>query len=447
MSMKRFIATALAAVSGLAFAEGMGDYRASATLTVEGGEGLHRVEVPFEVYRAARYDLADLRVFNKRGDALPFAFAGSAPAPAAQREALAVLLFPVLSPAKGAVEGDVSLDVRMGKDGALVSLRSANKAAGRPARATSWVADASMVNEPLGAVIVEWAKGPGTEIARVSIESSDDLKTWQPLASGTVLSLEQAGRSLSQPRIEFGARKAKYLRVTSSTEGFALTGLRVEHTKAASPVTLNAITVGGQRGMKPGEYSYDLQAAVPVTRIQLHFAETNAVAPVEIFARNDGGEWRLVTTATFYRMTRGGAEVRSLPVPVGPVSARFWLVRIDPKAGVPSDAPRLEAGYQARQVVFASRGEGPYQLAFGRLEAARADLPLTTLIPGYERDAEFKLPAAKVGAIGEHGPPEGFSLSRAVSGERGKKVLLWIVLVGGVVVLSFMAWRLSRQVG
>ncbi len=450
--MKRIVVAALALVAGTAWAESSADFPASATVVVTGGEGLHRVEVPFEAHRGARPDLADLRMFNGRGDALPFAFAGLPPAAPATPEAVALPLFPVRAVPRGTTTttaGDVSLDVRADKNGTLISLRTSpkGKAAPKPAeRPAAWVADASAIADPVGALVVDWAAEAGSEIARVSVEASEDLKSWQPLASGTVLALEQGGRKLSQPRLEFPARKVKYLRVTSPTGGFVLAGLRAESTKPAPAPELHKVTVGGRSG-PPGEYEYDLQAAVPVVRVQLLLAEPNAVAPAEIFSRNESGEWRAVGTATFYRLSRGGEELRSKPVAVSSSPARYWRVRIDPKAGIPRDAPRLEAGYRPRQVVFASRGEGPYLLAFGNEQAKRADLPLATLIPGYERDAEYKLPAAKVAAVGMHGPAQGFSFSRLWQGDRGRKAVLWAVLIGGVVLLGFMAWRLSSKAG
>ena len=414
--MRVFVAALAMVFVASAGAESLDDYRASATVVVTAkGEGLHRVQVPFEAHRAARPDLADLRMFNAKGELLPFAFAGSPTKAPEDRVATDVPLFP--------------------------------KRASANARVVSWVADASAVREPIGAVVVEWKREPGAEISRIALEASDDLREWRSVASGSVASLEEGGRSLSQPRLEFASRPVKYLRVTSSTPGFALTALKVERKQAAAPASLDVVTVGGRRGMKPGEYTYDLQAAVPVSRLQLVFPEANAVAPVEIHARNDDGPWRQVGSATFYRLTRGGAEVRSPPLEIAPVPARYWMVRIEPKAGAPMDAPRLEAGFRPREVVFAARGEGPYQLAFGRDEAKRADLPISTLIPKYERDAEYQLPKAQVVAVGANAPPEGFSLSRMVTGERGRKLLLWVVLVGGVVVLGFMAWRLNRQMG
>jgi len=472
--MKRIYAAAAVLFAGAALAESLSDYVASATVTVAGGEGLHRLEVPFEVHRVAKADLSDLRMFNARGDALPFAFAGIPAEAPATRELVSLPLFPVHRYERAASRvgsttvsagDDVSLDVRADKNGTLISLRTKPKAEGKTPAAVaaapavvSWVADASATTQPVGAAVIDWTPGPGTEIVRVSLEASDDLKSWQPLASGSVVALEQEGRKLSQPRLEFPARKVKYVRATSSTPGFVLGGLRIEQQSQvpSAEAAVHAVTVGGRAGARPGEYIYDLQAAIPVSRVQLLLGETNAVAPAAIYAGNDGAKdsktWRQVGGATFYRLSRGGTEVRSPPLAIPATPARYWMVRVDPKAGTPADAPRLEVAYRPRQVVFASRGEGPYQLAFGRDDAKRADLQLETLIPGYERGGEFKLPAAQIGAIGENGPPEQKSLSVAsvsramMGGEGGRKVVLWIVLVGAVLMLGFMAWRLSREV-
>jgi hypothetical protein len=356
-------------------------------------------------------------------------------------------LFPVQAVPGGATQGDVSLDVRTGPNGTLVAMRTTARGAAKPARPVAWVADASALGKEMQAAIFEWETGAGREIVRVSLEVSDDLKAWTPLASGALVRLEQDGRSLVQPRLEFASRKAKYLRVTSSTEGFVLTGFKVESSRAALAPELQTVTVGAQKGSRPGEYTFDLQAAVPVARVQLVLSEANVVAPVQLFSRNGDGPWREVAGATFYRLTRDGVEVRSRPIDVATAPARYWMARIDPKAGVPSEPPRLEAGYRSRQVVFASRGDGPYLLAFGNDEAKRSDLPLATLIPGYERDAEYRLPMAQVGMPGMHAAPQGFSLARMVSGEGGRKLLLWSVLVGAVLVLGFMAWRLKSGPG
>ena len=63
-----------------AFAQAPGDFRWEAPVAVSGSDALNRLTLPFEAYRDARADFADLRLFNAAGEALPIAFAGE-PAP------------------------------------------------------------------------------------------------------------------------------------------------------------------------------------------------------------------------------------------------------------------------------------------------------------------------------------------------------------------------------
>ena len=70
--------------------------------------------------------------------------------------------------------------------------------------------------------------------------------------------------------------------------------------------------------------------------------------------------------------------------------------------------------------------------------------PVSSLVPGYERLAEWRLPEARVGAV-ENGPgPTSWEQLTASTSPR--HVALWLILLGGVAMLGFMAWRLSRQV-
>lgn len=445
MNLSRLIPAAIAlATIGAAHAQAPDEFRGLATLRVIGsGEGVHRAELPLEAYRHARKDLSDIRVFNGKGEPVPFAFAAPPPAEAPKREAIAVPLFPIRS-APGAAEGDVSLAVKAAKDGTLIALRS-RAASPKSARTVAWLADASAMREPYSSVLVDWDRKPGLEVARVNVEVGDDLKSWETVATGTVVSLEHEGRKLSQTRLEMAPRKAKYLRITSRTDGFALTGLQLEIVKAAPEPGMHTLTVGGRTLDKPGEFAYDLQAAVPVARLQLLLPEANAVAPVSFLARDDEkSEWRAVTSATFHRLVRGGEEVRSAPISVAPYAARYWLARVDTKAGVIPSPPRLEARWTPATIVFVTRGEGPFRLAFGHATAKAGALPIATLIPGYERGAETKLNEVAVTDPRERSEVEPFSWAGLWAKVGTQKGLLWAVLVGGVLFLAIMAWRIGK---
>jgi hypothetical protein len=121
---------------------------------------------------------------------------------------------------------------------------------------------------------------------------------------------------------------------------------------------------------------------------------------------------------------------------------RYWLLRVDPRAGAPGEAPPLRAGWQPQEIVFAARGHAPFTLAYGNYQAASGALPIATMVPGYD---SAKNPLANV-AVARAGEP--ITLGGAEQLRKPpdvKRWVLWAALVLGVVVLGWMAWRLSRE--
>ncbi|MDQ3027543.1 MAG: DUF3999 domain-containing protein [Pseudomonadota bacterium] len=411
----------------------------SAELVLTGKEALHRLALPFEAYRDARRDLADVRVFNARGEGVPIAFAGD---PDLQREVLplvALAHFPISTLALPPGGRGAEVTVRTA-DGTLVSIRG--RGGDRVARAVAYLLDATAVQEPLRALHVEWEAGAGAEVVKVRVEGSDDLKTWSALAAGPLVRVENAGRMLSQPRIEFPPRKVKYLRVTWDAPAFKLTGVRAEREPRTQPPPRLLRTVRGTPGSKPGEFLYDLGARLPVETYRLVSGEPNDVISAAITARGDETEtWRAVGWAPFYRLRYEDAEKQSPPLEIGRLPARYWMARLAPGA-TSAAPPALEVQWRSHQLIFVARGEGPFALAFGNPQASAVALPVSALIPAYERLAELRLPAAKAGKVTD-GPPVS-RWDRLVGEANPRRLALWAILIGGVAVLGFMAWRLSR---
>lgn len=120
---------------------------------------------------------------------------------------------------------------------------------------------------------------------------------------------------------------------------------------------------------------------------------------------------------------------------------KHWLLRVDPRGGgLGFTMPQLHVGWLPQQLVFIARGEGPFQLAYGKVGANSAELPIQTLVPGWRRDSQLRAASATAGA------------ERVLSGARALKPAtdyktwaLWGSLVAGVLVLAWMAWQLARQ--
>lgn len=93
-----------------------------------------------------------------------------------------------------------------------------------------------------------------------------------------------------------------------------------------------------------------------------------------------------------------------------------------------------------------ARGQGPWQLAWGRRAAPAVQLPLETLLPGYRAGDENRLAAAHPGppvALGGRDVAAPGAEDRSAAD--WKRWLLWGVLLLGVGMLALMVRSLLTQ--
>ena len=457
--MRRVIPLLLV-VPALAAAERPQDFASGIPLAVDGREAFYQVEVPRAVYEGVvRADLGDVRVFNAAGEVVPHALRPRVTTSKAAPPPAKAALFPLRTDAPAGIDG---LDLRVEKSGdrAIVSLRTRD---GKPAGGTKlvgYVADASGIDAHVGAVVLELPANADNVMTRVTLEASDDLRQWTTLATGaSVLRLAAGGERLEQLRIEFPARKAKYLRLTwpGRAAPLELAGLAVEpgETIVEAPRQWHEV-----RGIavkdKPGEFEFDLGAQLPVDRLRVALPQPNTVAVIEILARAKPADpWRRVTSTTVYRLNREGEELKSPDIAIGGTADRYWLVKVDPRGGgIGGGQPVLAAGWVPHRLVFAARGEAPFQLAYGSRDAKPAAFGIATLVPGYKDESGVDFKAARAAA-----KPEAVAIGAAqaaapqpLGGEAAKREridwkrwALWGSLVLGVALLGLMAFRLGRQ--
>jgi len=443
----------------LALSASAEDLRSKASITVSGTDPFQRIELPFEAYRDTRRDLGDLRVLNAKGEAVPLAFVGEA---VPEREKPVNVRLPqfavtTLAPSTAA-SGRVEIHVRTSPDGTLRYVESRSptaRALTMIPRPAAYLLDASKVEFPVGALVFDWEVKQGAEIVKVNVEASDDLQGWRTVASRAALvRLEQAGQSLGQNQVALRGVKARYYRITWDGSPFVLKAVDAESApKNARQQDPRKVTTATATRTKDGDFVYDLGARLPVEAIRVVFPDVNSVAPFDIAVRDarglpptgtgfENGAWRTVTSATFYRISRQGVEIASQPLEIGVQSAREWRLHPQVKSAGDGQPPTLEAQWRPAELVFVAKGEGPFALAFGDKDARATAIPVSSLIPNYERGAERKLPMATVGAVTTAPPPPP---PAQLFGQSPKKLALWAVLIGAVLLLAFMAYRLHGQ--
>ena len=449
--MKRTAPTLALAVPALAalvaLAQAPADFAMRQPLAASDDKAFFRVELPDAVYdNAARPDLGDLRVFNGDGAAVPFAFM---PPPSPQRVNAGgrpLAIFPLTVDTTRPEAADLSISLRTGAAVTTVDIRTRDGTPVSGSRVVGYLIDVSPEADPLVALTLRW--GPSANVTtRARIDASDDLAAWRTLvASAPLLMLRYNGQQLSRDRVEFVPTTARYLRVSWLTpEAPELISVLGElGDRLLDPPRRVRKSAGVPDDSSPGAFTFDLGAALPVDRVTLELPDLNAVAPVLWQARATPQEpWRSVGESVVYRLRQDGGEVVNAEYAIAPVASRYFRARIDPKSGgVGATPPTLSAGWYAREIVFAARGKGPFELAFGSHRVAPAALSIETLVPGYA--ARKPLPH-NVGVAQISAAPASENRTAMREPLDVKRWLLWGSLVAAALVLGFMALRLAQQ--
>jgi hypothetical protein len=135
----------------------------------------------------------------------------------------------------------------------------------------------------------------------------------------------------------------------------------------------------------------------------------------------------------------GPLKLRLTSVDVGADVDRCWLARVtSPEGGVHDVAPKLQVAWNAQDLVFLARGNGSFVLAYGNGSALAASAELGPLLKGVTiQQAELGTPRSA------GGPARLQPAPRVVP---WKMVILWSTLGLGILLLGWMAYRLSREV-
>ena len=428
-------------------AEAPTDYAQRQLLTTGSDKAFFRVELPDSVYEgAARADLGDLRVFNGDGAVVPYAFVPR-PDPVTAATAPRVLaLFPLMVDTTQPDASDLTIKLRRDAAGTSVDIHSRDGTPVAGSRVVGYLIDVPPEDKPLVALHIPLPDA-GPVNTRVRIDASDDLDRWRTLVSAApLLSLEYNGRRLMRDRIELPPLQARYLRLTwlsaaspqlQSVQG--VVGDRVVDT----PRKLRRVN-GARDAAVDDAFVFDLGAALPVDRVTLALPEVNTVAPIAWEARTTAdAPWHSVGTSIAYRLRQDDAEIVNAEHRIRGAPLRYFRVHVDPKAGGASGTPPvLVAGWIPQQIVFAARGSGPFELAYGSRRGAPGALPIATLVPGY---AASKPMPANVGVATLASAPSIINANAMREPLDVKRWLLWGSLIAASLLLGYMAWRLAQQ--
>lgn len=277
-----------------------------------------------------------------------------------------------------------------------------------------------------------------------------------PIAYSTVTWLVNSeAESLTNNRISFEARAFRYARL-SWQEGKPL---RFDSVQAESPQRreivqpLDSMTVQPLPGKLKHDLVYPSSIAIPVQRLGLEFSEANIVLPSllgQYVQRPDGRAGAPSTlvfqpsvSATFFQLTHAGRQRGFGDVTLNKEHVARWVLRPQVETG---SKPLLRLSWMPATLVFLANGNAPYTLAFGNAKVATARADVAQVAPGFSDAELFALEKATAGPLRQGAVvPPAEAPAEADQAAQSRLYALWGVLLFGVGVLAFIAWRLIRQ--
>jgi hypothetical protein len=422
------------------------DFSIRAPLTLSGEGPWYRLEVPMALHFSARFaDLRDIRVFNAEGQAQAYALTlGQAPQHE-QVQSARVKWFPLRGP-KDAAADATEIRVQRGTSGTLIEVNPAQNLAGEQEQLRGWVLDVSAIDAPLEQLLLNWT-GDIEGFQRFSIEASDDLQSWQHWGEGQIARMRYADQQLEQRRVSLPGLRAHYLRLLwlAPQQAPSLTEAKiVSRANDSQPAPMAWSIALAPSRVKPGEYSWDLPLALPVERIKIVLPQSNTLAPVQLFGRREPKlQWQLLSRNLLYRLPQEGKESRQEQIELFGASVQQLKLQVDQRGGgLGPEAPQLQIGMRTTELVFLARGNPPFTLVLGNGAANAANLPMTTLIPGFVPARLHSLGIASVAAGADAVAVVNALPTRADTD--WQRIGLWAVLLIGVGLLAGMALSLLR---
>jgi hypothetical protein len=427
-------------VSGSATSLSPQDFASGMTIVVPRESSAYRVTIPLAVYQGTvREDLGDLRVFNAQGEAVPYSLSQFAPPAATSAPAQTLPLFPLHGSAHISING---MRLTIDSPGSAVNVQTQGSAASSTG-VRQYILDARGLDAGISALQLAWSDTAEDYSGRLMLEVSEDLGTWSTVVAGApITNLHANGQSLVANRIELGATRAKFWRLSWATPSptFELSSVMAE-TADRPAVVYASLDAGGTRDAADGHaYTFDVGAHVPVSRVNLALPETNSLNRVEFSSRRTSTDtWHTRTIADVYRIATPDGERSNAPVTIHEVRDRYWRARILQGGDLVATPPHLVANYVPAEVTFLAQGHGPFVLAYGNVGALSAETDLSQI------SAKADVAAATVNATQILGgtsrrvaAPAPFPWMRAV---------LWCVLILAAFLLGWMAFRLSKEAG
>ncbi|MEP6906757.1 MAG: DUF3999 domain-containing protein [Pseudoxanthomonas sp.] len=452
--MKSVIRTFLIAASLplVAFAGVRDDYARQWPLTLgETDAGAYRVVLDRTVYRQLQTPtLKDLVVVNAEGAAVSASLFDAEQPLARAADSVEVPWFAL--PADSAARPrDIASISEIAADGTLRRVVMADPGVTQ-AGSNEFLIDTSRLGAPVEALRIRWAAGQAPFDRSYRVDASDDLKNWRTVQDeGRLVELENNGARVLQDRIELEIVQARYLRLIplrADQRPFALAGVRAEIAVASVAQDWQWEEITGKRVVEKDGASvfvYEIEGRFPFERADVMLPGNSSNEWVLKSRDGTESEWTTAATPWMAFQLGGSTASRSPPQALQGLN-RDHQWQLASTNVIDGESPVLRLGYRPEVVVFLAQGTAPYSLFAGSARAQRADSPLAQLVEALraQRGQDWQPATATLGS-GTALAGAQTALTPAPVERDWKAWLLWALLIGGALIVSWFAFSLLKK--
>jgi hypothetical protein len=193
------------------------------------------------------------------------------------------------------------------------------------------------------------------------------------------------------------------------------------------------------------EYLADLKGVLPVTALSPRLPEDTLVMAGLSLRTALEQPLRPLSRGQFYRVRHAGVEFKSPPIEIDFVPTRYISLAVDPRTDAIFDDVSFEVEYAPEQLLFLTRGEGSYTLAFGSYKAAPPAFDADKLLAFMPDAAREQLPVQSVRVVGAVALAGDGARREPLPPHSYRMHVLWGVLIVGAGLLVTLALRLLRR--
>jgi hypothetical protein len=407
---------------------------------------MYYAALPHEVYTGTvMSNLEDLRVFNSEGQIVPHELRYPPTNENTLKSKVSLPFFPLFS-SEDQNDPELSMRIETGSNGEIVNIQKSSGVAEQTPSA--YLIDMNDAGTYPLTLNLEWKTQGSGSILPVVLDSSADLVYWRRIKKTTLADLIFMNNRLRHGEIELPRLSGRYLRLkgenrTTLPEITAVDSIsgpesKIERRWIKLPLSL----------LKQDDKTYletEIAGGLPVDSLTIQFNQPNSLLKARVLCLDDQNVWRFRGEGLFYKLTNNGNELsnETLIIQRQNISA-LRLEIVEDGVGSAFDSTQLHVGYVPQEILFIARGKGPFILAYGN--AGMMNAPPKNkgaFLKGLTENGQQNL--LRKAEVKEKVVLGGKEMLKVPKEKPWKKIILWLVLVGGVATLAVMAWSLTRK--